>query len=125
MRKRGALFYIIDAFVASAIIALTLTIIFATQISEPESEQAKDVLNNYYQFLKETPLEEAPGTTSDTLILSNRIATGQSILEAIIELHATTRGKHERKPTCTKKKHTPKKNQDQLPSKTDRSQEAV
>lgn len=86
MHKKGAIFYIIDAFVASAIIAITITVIFSTRVTVPESEQTKNVLTNYMDFMEKTTLREAPGTTAKILIKNNGLNPSESILEAIVEL---------------------------------------
>lgn len=87
MKKRGALFYIIDAFVAAGIIAITLTIIFSSQINVPETEQIKDSLNDYYIFLSKTKIYQAPGTIAEDIIMNERISDIEtSILGAAIEL---------------------------------------
>lgn len=68
MRKKGALFYIIDAFVAASIIAMTMTIIFATQLNVPKAEAAEDSLDNYLTYLQKTSIFNAPGTTKTIII---------------------------------------------------------
>lgn len=82
MRKRGALFYIIDAFVAASIIALTLTIIFATQLNAPKTEAAEDALDEYTNYLETTIIRNAPGTTKTTLINERLVDNPENTLIA-------------------------------------------
>lgn len=87
MRKRGALFYIIDAFVAASIIAMTMTVIFAAQLNTPKTDAAQDTLSSYITYLQKTSIFDAPGTTKDLIIEKDLIdKKDQSIISAVAQL---------------------------------------
>ncbi|MBD3209517.1 hypothetical protein GF367_03815 [Candidatus Woesearchaeota archaeon] len=89
MQKRGALFYIIDAFVAASIIALTLTIIFLSEINVPETGASREALADFTQFLEGTSIVNLPTPTAADLYENDLLANQDaSIMQAIIELDA-------------------------------------
>lgn len=92
MRKRGALFYIIDAFVAAGIIAITLTVVFSVFINAPKNEYNTEAMTNYYAFFERTKLNNAPGTTARTLIRDGTITNPRAnLFAAVTELVANGR----------------------------------
>ena len=72
MNKRGALFYIIDAFVAASIIAMTLTVVFSSHINMPKNEQTKTTLDHYLSFLQETPIKNLDDDHLREVIINQR-----------------------------------------------------
>ena len=84
MDKRGALFYIIDAFVAAGIIAVTITIVFSIFLNVPENEYNTEAMTNYYAFFEETKLLSAPSTTAVELARNGTITKPRANLFAAI-----------------------------------------
>ncbi|MBN1274688.1 hypothetical protein JXA12_00140 [Candidatus Woesearchaeota archaeon] len=90
MQKRGALFYIIDAFVAASIIAITLTAILSSVLNEQPPTRAREELELFMTFLQETPLLSMPGDLGLDLIQQGLVSNPRaSIIEAVVELNAT------------------------------------
>jgi len=100
MRKRGALFYIIDAFVAAGIITLTLTIVLTTKLNQPTTEAPTRELRDYLSYLETTRLEDVEQvqsipTASDVIATSKVSSQELTLLEALAELstsHTTDAG---------------------------------
>jgi hypothetical protein len=84
MQKRGALFYIIDAFVAAGIIAITLTVVFSVFLNAPKNEYNTEALTNYYTFFEKTRINNAPGTTARELIRNGTVSNPRANLFATI-----------------------------------------
>ena len=89
MKKRGSLFYIIDAFIASAIITLTLVVIISSYNTQSSPDVAYNSLDNYISFFESVEIRNAPGIAAQDLLKKKIIKNPQEkIIDAIIELYA-------------------------------------
>jgi hypothetical protein len=88
MNKKGALFYIIDAFVAASIIAITITIIFSTSMNPPETEIVQEALENYISYIEQTSIVRVSGTTANSII-NKEIVNNQedTIISSIAQVY--------------------------------------
>ncbi len=91
MRKRGALFYIIDAFVAAGIIALTLTIVLTTKLNQPTTEAPTREIQDYLGYLEATRLKDVEQVqslpTAEEVIRTGKASSQElTLLEALAEL---------------------------------------
>ena len=57
-KKRGAYFFVIDAFLAASILSFTLVLLFTLFITEPETEQSFVYAHDYLNFLTTTELRD-------------------------------------------------------------------
>lgn len=94
MRKRGALFYIIDAFVAAGIITLTLTIVLTTKLNQPTTEAPTRELQEYLGYLETTRLKSVEQVqsipTAEEVIRTGKASSQElTLLEALGELSTT------------------------------------
>lgn len=90
MKKRGSLFYIIDSFIAAAIITLTLVIIIASYSAQSSPDIVYDSLEDYINFFENIELRNAPGTTARAILNEDLISDPKmNIFEAVAELYAT------------------------------------
>ncbi len=89
MKKRGALFYIIDAFVAAGIIAVALTVVFSIFLNAPKNEYNTESLINYFSFFEETRVNSAPSATTVNLSRNGTLTNPRAnLFSAITELAA-------------------------------------
>ena len=94
MKKRGALFYIIDAFVAAGIIILTLAVVFSTKLNQPTTETPTQEVQDYLEYLETTKIGSVEQVsripTAQEVIEQGKITTSDHTLtEAIGELTVT------------------------------------
>lgn len=88
MNKRGALFYVIDALVAAAVIVVTITIIFGTKVEKSDSITTEKAISNYISLLSNAEVYTIESIESDNLIIQGIISNpGMTILEAVVELY--------------------------------------
>lgn len=85
MKKKGALFYIIDAFIAAGIIAITISVILAILPHKSNTDVVKTELDNYILFFEKTSILAAPGAVADTII-ENVSNERLSLFETVSEL---------------------------------------
>ena len=85
-RRKGAIFYVIDAFVASAIITLTITIILSSRLNVPPTNQVEEELNDYLRFLETRKINTLPSQTAASIISSEQAQPDDTILTAAIIL---------------------------------------
>ncbi len=87
MDKRGGVFYIIDAFLASGIITIALIVVLSSVGQPSPPDDAKDALTNYMNYFEYTKIYSAPGDIVDELyeegLLSDQRA---NLFEAVTEL---------------------------------------
>jgi len=62
MDKRGAYFFVIDAFIASSIIIICLMIIFTSKNSRPDSGPALLMIEEFANYLQDSKLNEVQGS---------------------------------------------------------------
>lgn len=88
MKKKGALFYIIDALVASAIIVVTIIIIFGTKVDVDDSTVAEEAIGNYITILSNKEIKSLISLpVTNRLVLERKITNPRStIFEAVVEL---------------------------------------
>jgi hypothetical protein len=58
MNKRGGYFFVLDVFIASAIIVLTLIIIFSSRVNTPPSETSYRIAEDFMGFLTTTEIRD-------------------------------------------------------------------
>ncbi len=71
--KRGAYFFVIDAFIAAAILSFTLVLIFNLFIEQPSSEQSFTYAHDYINFLSTTEVRDFRHAVIDELISEGQI----------------------------------------------------
>ena len=94
MKKRGAYFFVIDVFVASAIVILALILIFNFFLRRPETEQPRLYADDYMDFLLTTEVREFQNTYKWNLTQNGTITnTHQSLFDQILEFHNNSEDK--------------------------------
>ncbi len=88
MNKRGGIFFIMDAFLASAIITIALLSVLSTSPAQQNSvDDTKNILINYMDFFENTKAYSAQSQVIDELITNGSISDKkENLFEAITEL---------------------------------------
>ncbi|MFH0870435.1 MAG: hypothetical protein V1866_05260 [archaeon] len=85
MDKRGAYFFVIDAFIASSIIIIALMAIFTTRNVRPESGPALSMIEDFANYLQSSKLNEVQGSYVMNLSNSSNITSlDNTILEQAV-----------------------------------------
>ena len=88
MDKRGAYFFVIDVFVASAIIIIALVLIFNFFLNRPEMQHPRLYASDVMSFLLSTEVGKLQNTYVESLIKNGNITnTKQSLFSQILEFH--------------------------------------
>lgn len=88
IQKKGALFYVIDALVAAAIITVTISIIFGTKVELQDSTVAEEAIGNYITILSNEQVSALLNEPITKQLIIERSITNpsNSIFEAVVEL---------------------------------------
>jgi len=88
MDKRGAYFFVIDAFIAVSIIITVVIIIFSAQSSSPESKPTLLLLQDFMASISGTEIRELQGAYTQGLVDDGNITDlDNTVLEQIIEFY--------------------------------------
>jgi hypothetical protein len=88
MDKRGAYFFVIDAFIAVSIIIATVIIIFSAQSTKTESKPTLSLLQDFMAFMSNTKIRDLQGSSTQALIADSNITDiDNTVLEQIIEFY--------------------------------------
>ncbi|MFH1073413.1 MAG: hypothetical protein V1743_08350 [Nanoarchaeota archaeon] len=85
MQKRGSYFFVLDVFIASAVLVLTLIIIFSSKVNTPAPDQPFLMAENYMNFLTTTEFRDIANPyklnfTKSGYINDTRITLDKAIL---------------------------------------------
>ena len=88
MNKRGAYFFVIDAFIAASIIFLTLMLIMNTHAAKPESAPTLRMVEDYTTFLMNTRIRDFVGPYTETLVNNHNITNlDNTLLDQLTEFY--------------------------------------
>ena len=88
MNKRGAYFFVIDAFIAASIIFLSLIMIFTTYNIRPETGPTLRMLEEYTDFLMNTKVRNFQGDYVMNLTNNKNITNiDNTLLEQLVEFY--------------------------------------
>jgi len=82
--RRGSYFFVIDAFIAGAILFLTLVVIFNFFVGPRQTEQSFTYAHDYLAFLTSTQVRDYHDLTIDALSISDR---RKSLAEQVLIFH--------------------------------------
>jgi hypothetical protein len=88
MNKRGAYFFVIDAFIAASIIFVTLMLIMNTHATKPESAPTLRMVEDYTEFLMNTKIREFEGPYTEILFNNHNITNlDNTLLDQLTEFY--------------------------------------
>lgn len=88
MNKRGAYFFVIDAFLAATVIVGALIIIFTSRQSSTEAGPAISMVENFLRMVETTPIRNLQSNLTRQLVLDGNITDlDNTILEQITEFY--------------------------------------
>ena len=88
MNKRGAYFFVIDALIASSVIALSLIIIFTTHNLRHETTPTLRMVEDYSDFLIDTKVRNFQGSYRDKLVSDGNITNlDNTLIEQLTEFY--------------------------------------
>ncbi len=85
--KRGAYFFVLDAFIAGIIIISTITVIFGSFAVVDDSRQSYSLAETTISFLESTQLQSYGGESRFTLASNPYFDSSLSVLEQIVRFH--------------------------------------
>lgn len=92
MDKRGAYFFVIDAFIAVSIIIVVMVVLFSAQSSSPDSKPTLSLLQDFMVFMSSTEMRDLQGNYTLALIADGNITDmDNTILEQVIEFYYINR----------------------------------
>ncbi|HHE36602.1 MAG TPA: hypothetical protein ENL16_02195 [Candidatus Woesearchaeota archaeon] len=88
MNKRGAYFFVIDAFIAASIIFFSLILIFTTYNIRPDTGSTLRMLKEYTEFLTNTRVRDFQGDYVRNLTTNKNITSlDNTLLEQLVEFY--------------------------------------
>jgi len=88
MNKRGVYFFILDAFIGSAIVLVSLMVILSSYSSTAEKESPMTILEDFMTYLQNTQVRDFNGNYTFLLLNTSNIThPDNSLFEQISELH--------------------------------------
>lgn len=85
--KRGAYFFVLDAFIAGIIIISTITVIFGSFAVADDSRQSYSLAETLMTFLETTELQSYGGDSRFTLSSNPNFDSSLTILEQIVHFY--------------------------------------